>query len=132
MQHILEVDLYYLDALQEGGGGLAVFDRPLPAGQVELATTQRAADERLIAFCQGLNEAQLTARRTLQRADGDKNETTAAILTHLFVHQIHHRGQVHAMLAGTDVAPPQLDEFFLHQDRPLRAAEMARLGLSED
>ncbi len=39
------------------------------------------------------------------------------LLAHLFQHQIHHRGQAHAMLAGTTVAPPQLDEFFLDFDR---------------
>jgi len=52
-----------------------------------------------------------------------------AVLAHLFVHQIHHRGQAHAMLSGTRVAPPQLDEFFLVWDAPRRAAELRRLGL---
>jgi uncharacterized damage-inducible protein DinB len=52
------------------------------------------------------------------------------VLAHLFQHDIHHRGQVHAMLAGTRVAPPQLDEFFLAQDAPLRAAELEALGLA--
>jgi uncharacterized damage-inducible protein DinB len=44
-------------------------------------------------------------------------ERIDALLAHLFQHQIHHRGQAHAMLAGTAVAPPQLDEFFLDWDR---------------
>jgi uncharacterized damage-inducible protein DinB len=48
---------------------------------------------------------------------------------HLFVHQIHHRGQAHAMLAGTSVKPPQLDEFFLAQDLPLRAGDLRALAL---
>ena len=38
------------------------------------------------------------------------------LLLHLFQHQIHHRGQAHAMLSGTEVAPPQLDEFHLALD----------------
>jgi uncharacterized damage-inducible protein DinB len=50
---------------------------------------------------------------------------------HLFMHQTHHRGQVHAMLAGTAVRPPQLDEFLMPSDADLRAAEMAALGWSE-
>jgi uncharacterized damage-inducible protein DinB len=54
-----------------------------------------------------------------------------ACLAHLFVHQIHQRGQADAMLSGTPVAPPQLDEFFLAEDAPLRAADLAALGLSE-
>ena len=52
------------------------------------------------------------------------------MLAHLFQHDIHHRGQVHAMLAGTDVPPPQLDEFFLEQDAPLRAEELRALGFA--
>lgn len=132
VRHILEVDHYYLDALERGGEGLAVFDRPLPATQQDLATAQRVADDRLIAFCADLTGADLASICTLQRAGGDKQETVEAVLAHLFAHQIHHRGQVHAMLAGTAVAPPQLDEFFLRQDSALRAAEMAVLGLTDD
>ncbi|TMA85157.1 MAG: damage-inducible protein DinB, partial [Deltaproteobacteria bacterium] len=52
-------------------------------------------------------------------------------LAHLFVHQIHHRGQAHAMLAGTSVPPPQLDEFLLASDAPVRAADLEGLGFSE-
>jgi hypothetical protein len=35
------------------------------------------------------------------------------------------------MLAGTAVKPPQLDEFFLAEEAPLRAEELAALGLRE-
>jgi hypothetical protein len=52
-------------------------------------------------------------------------------LAHLFMHQTHHRGQVHAMLSGTAITPPQLDEFLLPADAPLRVAEMAALGWTE-
>jgi len=34
------------------------------------------------------------------------------------------------MLSGTSVMPPQLDEYFLDFDLPLRREEMARLKLS--
>lgn len=37
----------------------------------------------------------------------------------------------HAMLSGTTVKPPPLDEFFLAEEAPLRAEELAVLGLSE-
>jgi uncharacterized damage-inducible protein DinB len=53
------------------------------------------------------------------------------LLLHLFQHQVHHRGQAHAMLAGTTVKPPQLDEFFSEAEAPLRAAEFAALDWSE-
>jgi hypothetical protein len=35
------------------------------------------------------------------------------------------------MLAGTAVAPPQLDEFFLAQDADLRAADLRALELAK-
>ena len=67
---------------------------------------------------------------TLDRGeDGVTREVVHAVLSHLFIHQIHHRGQAHAMLAGTRVQPPQLDEFFLEFDASRRAKEIERLRL---
>jgi len=58
-------------------------------------------------------------------------ERTDDLLLHLFMHQTHHRGQVHAMLAGSSVRPPQLDEFLTASDFRDRVADMATLGWSE-
>jgi len=44
----------------------------------------------------------------------------------------HHRGQVHAMLSGTSVAPPQLDEFVMIDDAETRVPDLAGLGKGED
>ena len=49
------------------------------------------------------------------------------VLLDLFQRQVHHRGQAPAMLGGTFVRPPQLDEFFLADEAALRAAEFAQL-----
>ncbi len=35
------------------------------------------------------------------------------------------------MLAGTSIAPPQLDEFLMPSDAPFRGADMAALGWDE-
>ena len=118
LNHILEVDRYYVDALEEGGEGLSVYDRAHRTTAAELKQDQEKLDRALIAFCDGLKEDDL--ERTVAQDRGGKgtfHETIAATLLHLFQHQIHHRGQVHAMLSGTEVAPPQLDEFFLAFDR---------------
>jgi hypothetical protein len=48
-----------------------------------------------------------------------QTERRDRLLMHLFQHQIHHRGQAHAMLSATAVRPPQLDEFFRSQRPPL-------------
>ena len=54
------------------------------------------------------------------------------LLLHLFQHDTHHRGQAHAMLAGTRVKPPQLDEFFSADDAALRTGDLAALGWREE
>ncbi len=38
------------------------------------------------------------------------------VLAHVFMHQTHYRGQVHTVLSGTAVEPPQLDEFLIPSD----------------
>ena len=131
LSHIYLVDCYYLDALEEGGRGLSLFDQDEPfATLAELTEAQDTTDRRLISYCDRLTAATRSRQVDLQRGkDFYVKETVEAILNHLFVHQIHHRGQAHAMLAGTPVKPPQLDEFFLAQDEPLRRHELLALAL---
>ena len=133
LNHILEVDWYYLDALEGGGRGLAIYEIEVPCPDLtSLRAEQAAADRRLIACCETAGEAGLERLVILERPGGVRNpERVGDVLAHLFVHQIHHRGQVHAMLAGTSVPPPQLDEFFLAQDAVLRVADFAALGFAE-
>ena len=131
LNHILLVDRYYLADLNGEGRKIQQNKIPFPRAN-DLATAQSASDRELVAFCDALTEADLDRIVPIDRNDGiTYRETTGAILVHLFVHQIHHRGQAHAMLAGTEVAPPQLDEFFLASDAPGRGAGLARLGISD-
>jgi len=122
---------------------LHVLDRQaLPVGQsgkqhaqiAPLAASQLESDRALVRFCDGLDEAALARPVRMHRGEdeGVIEEALPAALAHLFVHQTHHRGQAHAMLAGTRVAPPQLDEFFCANEAHLRADELAAIGLSED
>ena len=130
--HILYVDLCYLDAIEAGGRGRALWDeeeafvRDATFAQVRAA--QAASDRRLIAVTE---RADLDATCRLERTDHVAVEPIGDVVLHMFQHSIHHRGQVHAMLAGTGVAPPQLDEYFLSEDLPRRAAELAELGLPD-
>jgi uncharacterized damage-inducible protein DinB len=129
LNHILAVDHLYLDFLEEAGLGADAFDKFVPfEDSHRLADAQIQSDERLIAFCGRLSAADLDRRViTDRREDGQIPERIGDLLTHLFLHQIHHRGQVHAMLSGTSVKPPQLDEFFLDYDFKLRREEVERL-----
>jgi len=53
------------------------------------------------------------------------------VIAHLLNHQVHHRGQAHAMLAGTAARPPQLDEFLMPSEAHLRVDDLRALGWSE-
>lgn len=132
LNHILLVEQYYLDGLEKGGRGRSIFESDVPFPRLsDLAAAQRDTDARLVRYCDGLTEEVLEEVVIFDRGEqqGLHREVVHAVLTHLFVHQIHHRGQAHAMLAGTRIKPPQLDEFFLAGDAPLREYELKELGL---
>ncbi|MDU8942631.1 DinB family protein [Ovoidimarina sediminis] len=123
LNHIHEVDLYYIDALEGGGAGRSVYEREMEADPVALGRAQAEADRRLAAFCGGLGPAALSARRATERPGGRVlEERVDALLLHLFQHQIHHRGQAHVQLQAAGLAPPQLDAFHLDFERAPSAA----------
>ena len=132
LAHIAIVDDYYLDGLEQGGRGRLVFEGEpaLVASFQKTRALQREADTRLLAFVTGADDAMLARMVGLERRTGIEQDRAGDILLHLLLHQVHHRGQVHAMLSGTRVPPPPLDEFFLHGDRPLAVAELAKARAS--
>jgi uncharacterized damage-inducible protein DinB len=140
LNHILTADWFYIDALERAARGVephpdycaAFFEPEEPfATCAELWAAQKASDQRLIAYCAQLNDAILARDVGILRDDGLKLDTPARLLAHLFQHQVHHRGQVHAMLAGTGVEPPQLDEFYSRGEADDRARDFAELGFTE-
>jgi uncharacterized damage-inducible protein DinB len=129
LNHNLGADIYYLNALESRDGRPVVPESwPDFAEPAALRLAQAKSDARLVAFCDGLAAVDLDRTVVTDRgADGLVPEQLDTILAHLFQHQIHHRGQAHAMLAGTHVPPPQLDEFFLDYDRHPSVAELGLL-----
>ena len=140
LNHILTVDWYYLEALERSLSGRPPdadperFFRPEEPFErcADLAREQRAADLRLIALCESLDDGDLDRTIEIPRRRGIQREAARRVLAHLFQHQIHHRGQAHAMLAGTSVKPPQLDEFYCAHESELRAADFTDLGFTEE
>lgn len=130
LNHILTIDWFYVDAMEGGRLGPAAWADPEPcATAADLWREQDAVDRRLIAWCESLTD--LARIVEVNRVTRTQRERADRLLLHLFQHDIHHRGQVHAMLAGTSVEPPQLDEFYSAGEAPLRASEFAALGWTE-
>jgi uncharacterized damage-inducible protein DinB len=133
LNHIYVIDLFYIDALEGGWLGPRAWENELPFPSLaQLKPAQAAMDRRLIAFCEAQTPASLTDIIRINRDTRVQNERCDRLLMHLFQHQIHHRGQAHAMLSGTSVAPPQHDEFFAADEAPLRANEFAELSWTEE
>lgn len=139
LNHILTVDRYYIDALERGTKDQPPNDRPWIFFEpeepfdtcTELQTAQSEADKRLILLCKRLTDELVDQPIRIPRSHGIQTELLSRLLAHLFQHQIHHRGQAHAMLAGTSVQPPQLDEFFCSNEANLRDDDFRQLGFSE-
>jgi uncharacterized damage-inducible protein DinB len=133
LNHILIIDRFYVDAMEGGTLGPAAWANQEPCETVAtLRDAQREMDQRLIAIVEHLGPDGLDRIVNIHRADHIQHERMDRLLLHVFQHQIHHRGQAHAMLSATAVSPPQLDEFFAAGEAPLRATEFAELGWSED
>jgi uncharacterized damage-inducible protein DinB len=133
LNHVLIIDRFYVDAMEGGTLGPAAWaDREPCDTAIILRTAQIEVDRRLIAFVERLGAVDLDGVVDIHRGDRIQRERLDRLLLHLFQHQIHHRGQAHAMLSATNVPPPQLDEFFAAAEAPLRASEFAELGWTED
>jgi uncharacterized damage-inducible protein DinB len=133
LNHLLAVDLYYIAALHGEADMAQQYRRFAPHDELApYVSVQERSDQRLIAFCDRLDDAGANAVVEMNRGEGKVQRDLAAhVLAHLFMHQTHHRGQVHAMLSGTAVKPPQLDEFLMPSDAPYRVMDMSSLGWTE-
>ncbi|CAN7506033.1 DinB family protein [Rhizobium sp. LjRoot30] len=132
LNHILTVDWFYVDALEGGTLGFAAFDVEEPCDTLaDLVREQDKVDGRLVRLVDSMNADRLTAIVQIHRGPRVQRDRADDVLSHLFQHQTHHRGQAHAMLSGTSVAPPQLDEFIVGDDARFRGEDMAAVGWSE-
>jgi uncharacterized damage-inducible protein DinB len=135
LNHVLNVDHYYIAALQGDVAMRGIWAGYVPAKTaLDLAARQDESDQRLIEVCAGLRPGDEERIVAFDRGAGIENgprEPLGRVMAHLFMHQTHHRGQAHAMLAGTAVKPPQLDDFIMLGDDKHRVTDMAALGWAE-
>ncbi|MEX2647708.1 MAG: DinB family protein, partial [Alphaproteobacteria bacterium] len=80
LNHVLIVDWYYLDALEDGGLGQRAYETEEPcASFAALDAAQRASDRKLIGYTDRLAPETLAERVDLDRGPrGIKRETAAA------------------------------------------------------
>lgn len=132
LNHILLVDRFYLNALQGHRLNRAALDEARACPDLPtLMRWQAAADRDLLSHVDGLSPDELAEIVLVDRGERVQRDRRDDLLSHVFQHQTHHRGQVHGMLSATPVKPPQLDEFIVGDDYAARSEDMAALGWSE-
>jgi uncharacterized damage-inducible protein DinB len=132
LNHILMVDRFYLNALLGHPLDRVFLDEATFCPDlVTLTAWQAASDDALLAHVQAQTPETLVQVVAIDRGARVQHDRRDDVLSHLFQHQTHHRGQVHGLLSATPVKPPQLDEFIVGDDATARADDMARLGWSE-
>jgi len=132
LNHILIVDWYYVAALHRETDMRRAFESETPYDTMrDLAEAQIKSDQRLIEWCDAADDAALDGLIEMNRDTFVQRDLARHVLMHLFTHQIHHRGQAHAMLSGTSIKPPQLDEFVMPSETQFRLDDLKALGWTE-
>jgi uncharacterized damage-inducible protein DinB len=111
LNHILLVDILYMDRLCGRPSGFKRLDEVLCAGFAELRERQAAQDrvyaEYVAALPPGALEGAVTFR-TLLDAPQVWTVPMKIYLANLFQHQAHHRGQAHTLLSQEGLDPPPI------------------------
>lgn len=132
LNHILMVDRFYLNALLGRPLDRAFLDEATFCPDLPtLAAWQTDSDLALLAHVESLTPESLVEVVNIDRGARVQHDRRDDVLSHVFQHQTHHRGQVHGLLSATQVKPPQLDEFIVGDDHAARAEDMSMLGWSE-
>jgi len=120
LNHILVGDTVWMGRLEgTGHPGVTRLDQVLHADFAPLQAVRRTMDVRIGAFVDGVSAQRLSETLVYRNMAGEPMETRIDhILAHFFNHQTHHRGQAHAMLSSTEVAPPSLDLIYFLRDHP--------------
>jgi uncharacterized damage-inducible protein DinB len=113
LNHLLVTDRIWMRRLSGEGPTYTALDIVPYDSLAALRPEREAEDERIIAFIDGLDDARLKASVSYRTITSPQEITQplAPALLHLFNHETHHRGQVHALLSGFGgrEAAPSLD-----------------------
>ena len=118
LNHILWADHLWLNRLGD-------FDPPARDGVPQsvamhddwpqLNAARRATDQTIIDWAASMRQSDLDGNFTWWSGgvDGDMSKPRGLLVTHMFNHQTHHRGQVHAMLTAAGEKPDDTDIPFM-------------------
>jgi len=114
LNHLVLVDRLYTARIFGRPHGFTALDEELYADFASLEAARVEEDKAILSLVDDLKAERLAATVTYRTIKGERerSDRVADILTMLFNHQTHHRGQVHDMLSQTEIAPPSLDYIY--------------------
>ncbi len=114
LNHLLSTDRIWMQRLTGEGSAPDRLDTILFDDFASLRAARRVEDRRIIDHIDSLDDAAFAGvirYRRVSTPDVYEQALTPA-LAHLFNHQTHHRGQVHALLTAMTGQGPELDLLF--------------------
>ena len=120
LNHILLTDRLWLKRLTGEGEHPERLDAMLYDSRTELAAARADEDDRICDIVTSRDESEFSETVSYKTTSGrDFEQQLSDILTHLFNHQTHHRGQAHTILSiCTGREPPPLDMLVMQRGVP--------------
>lgn len=117
LNHILVADEIWMKRLTGTGDAPTSLDVILHDNFDELLNARKAMDERIIDYVNGLSDADYDGTFTYTPVTNPEpvTQARAPVLAHVFNHQTHHRGQVHAALTHMGQDAPSLDLIYFQR-----------------
>jgi uncharacterized damage-inducible protein DinB len=121
LNHLLMADLSWIGRIAPPAFVTAGYDMVVENDRDALRSRREAVDRRIIHTIEDLPEAAFIEPLSWISMEGEpKSARLDRVLTPLFNHQTHHRGQAHNMLSQAGQDPPSLDFFWVMFDAPIR------------
>lgn len=111
LNHLLVTDRIWMKRFTGEGDHPKTLDAIISDNFITLRDLRRAEDERIRLYIEGLNDERLAGRFTYITTTDMRtiSQRLAPALAHLFNHQTHHRGHIHAALTRLGADAPSLD-----------------------
>lgn len=117
LNHLLWADKMWMSRIGDGTRPTVALrdSHAFCADWTALKDERAAFDERLIGWADGLDDAALEGEFSWYSGakQADVVMPRKLIVAHVFNHQTHHRGQVHAMLTAAGATPEDTDLIFM-------------------
>jgi uncharacterized damage-inducible protein DinB len=121
LNHLLMADLLWIGRIAPPAFVTTGYDMIVEDERDALRGRREAVDKRIFDSIGDLSEADFAKPLSWITMEGEPRSVRLdKVLTHVFNHQTHHRGQVHNMLSQAGQAPPPLDFFWVMSDPPTR------------